>query len=65
MAETDVSIKLVNEIEKHVCLYDYTIKSYCYDRAKTKAWDEISASVNLSGNFYHTIIIQLHCTHYL
>ncbi|CAI6353078.1 unnamed protein product [Macrosiphum euphorbiae] len=49
MAEQDtVSIKLVQEIEKYTCLYDYNLKSYSNDRAKTAAWNEISKTVNIS-----------------
>lgn len=42
-------IKQVQEIEKHECLFDYTKKSYCNEKTKTRAWDIISAKVNISG----------------
>lgn len=49
MTEETLTIKLVQEIEKHDCLYDYSKKSYSNDRAKTSAWDAISKTVNISG----------------
>ncbi|KAF0749795.1 Aspartate aminotransferase [Aphis craccivora] len=42
------TIQLVQEIEKYTCLYDYTVKSYSNDRAKTAAWNEVSKTVNIS-----------------
>ncbi|KAL5246054.1 hypothetical protein ACI65C_013462 [Semiaphis heraclei] len=50
MAEQDtiVSIQLVQEIEKYACLYDYNLKSYSNDRAKTAAWNDISKTVSIS-----------------
>jgi len=37
--DTIVTIQLVQEIEKYACLYDYNLKSYSNDRAKTAAWN--------------------------
>lgn len=50
MTEDTNAIRLVQEIEKHHCLYNYTKKSYCDERAKSKAWEAISSAVNISGN---------------
>jgi len=66
MAEQDtiVSIQLVQEIEKYACLYDYNIKSYSNDRAKTAAWNEVSKTFNISGN-YHYIVYSRYIVRYL
>lgn len=71
MTEETLTIKLVQEIEKHDCLYDYSKKSYSNDRDKTSAWDAISKTVNISGEklFYYNnmliiIIINRACVWY-
>jgi len=60
MTEETLTIKLVQEIEKHDCLYDYSKKSYSNDRTKTSAWDAISKTVNISGEklfYYNNMVI--------
>lgn len=52
-----VVVKLVQEIEKYSCLYDYTIKPYSNDRAKTAAWNEVAKTVNISGNYNYTVYL--------
>lgn len=59
-----VTIQLVQEIEKYACLYDYNIKSYSNDRAKTAAWNDVSKTVNISGN-YHYIVCSRYIVRYL
>jgi len=60
MTEETFTIKLVQEIEKHDCLYDYSKKSYSNDRAKTSARDAMSKTVNISGEklfYYNNMVI--------
>jgi len=51
IAENLFTIQLVQEIEKHLCLYDYTQKSYFNERTKTSAWADVSNAVKKSGRY--------------
>lgn len=42
-------LKLVGEIEKHECLYNYKLAEYSRKDLTEKAWGEIAAKTELSG----------------
>ncbi|XP_073961271.1 uncharacterized protein [Choristoneura fumiferana] len=50
MAEQIFNLKLVAEIGKHPCLYNYNLPQYSRKDITEKAWHDIGKAVNLSGN---------------
>ncbi|KAJ0182485.1 hypothetical protein K1T71_001854 [Dendrolimus kikuchii] len=49
MADQILNLNLVEEIEKHPCLYNYTLTSYSRKDITEKAWNEIGAKINIPG----------------
>lgn len=45
-------VKLVMEIEKHGCLYNYKLAEYSWKDITEKAWEEVSKNTNLSGKYF-------------
>ncbi|KAJ8942854.1 hypothetical protein NQ314_009916 [Rhamnusium bicolor] len=50
-------IKLVGEIEKHECLYNYKLAEYSRKDVTEKAWREVATKTNLSGKEYMFLLI--------
>ncbi|CAH2239872.1 uncharacterized protein LOC120631555 isoform X2 [Pararge aegeria] len=44
------NLNLVKEIEKHPCLYNYTMVGYSFKDVSDKAWNDVSEAVQLSVN---------------
>ncbi|XP_072399864.1 uncharacterized protein [Diabrotica undecimpunctata] len=49
LVEQSFSIKLVQEVEKHPCLYNYTLNEYSRKDITEKAWNDIGRELNLTG----------------
>lgn len=48
MSEQD-NIRFVQEVEKHPCIYDYSLSEYARKDLTGNAWSEVGKKVNLSG----------------
>lgn len=51
MVDQATNLKLVAEIEKRPCLYNYTLTSYSRKDLTEKAWSEIGQKINLPGSY--------------
>lgn len=51
MAEQSLNIRLVQEVEKYPCLYDYTLNEYSRKDITEKSWNAIGKELNLSGMY--------------
>jgi len=49
MNEQKINLKLVEEVEKHPVLYNFTLSGYSRKDETEKAWSEVGRSVNMSG----------------
>ncbi|XP_028136200.2 uncharacterized protein LOC114330948 [Diabrotica virgifera virgifera] len=49
-ADQALNIKLVQEVEKHPCLYNYTLNEYSRKDITENAWNDIGRELNLTGN---------------
>lgn len=49
MAERDINYKLITEIKKRPCLYDYQLPAYSNKSVIDKTWSEIAKEVKVSG----------------
>jgi len=49
MNEQKINLKLVEEVEKHPVLYNFTLSGYSRKDVTEKAWSEVGRSVNISG----------------
>ncbi|CAH2097678.1 unnamed protein product [Euphydryas editha] len=50
ITEQQLNLKLVQEIEKHPCLYNNTLADYSRKDVTEKVWKKIGEKVNLTGN---------------
>lgn len=49
MNEQKVNVKLVEEVEKHSILYNFTLSGYSRKDETEMAWNEIGKPVNITG----------------
>ncbi|KAF0685375.1 transcription factor Adf-1-like [Aphis craccivora] len=48
MNEQKINLKMVEEVEKHPVLYNFTLSGYSRKDETEKAWSEVGRSVNMS-----------------
>lgn len=49
MSEQKLNIKLVEEVEKHPILYNFTLPGYSRKDETEIAWNEVGKTVNMTG----------------
>ena len=58
-------LNLILEIEKHQCLYNFHLIEYSRKDITEKAWGEVAAKTQLSGNFLYISYEQPRLNHQL
>lgn len=52
-------LRIVREIEKHQCLYNFHLAEYSRKHVTDQAWADVAATVELSGKGHEPIILFL------
>lgn len=56
MSDQQMNIIFVGEIEKHECLYNFTLPQYTRKDITEKAWQAVAEQVNLTGRYVQIYI---------
>lgn len=58
MNDQAFNVKLVEEVEKHPCLYNYQLTQYSRKDITDLAWNNIGKKMNMSGMYI--LLLQQH-----